>query len=163
MISIIDTLKKLAGALWLICFVVLSATGFGPWLILQKRLAGYWLMVHATFAPVFALCTAALAVMYAQNRRFDKSDGIFLSRIFRRRNPDETPVGNGSVIVMKVSFWLICILALPLFLSSVLSMFPLFGTAGQKFLFQLHRYSALLLALAAIVHTCLVIKTQAAK
>jgi cytochrome b subunit of formate dehydrogenase len=163
MISIIDTLKKLVYALWLVCFVVLLVTGFGPWLIWGKRLAGYWLMAHATFAPVFALCMAALAVMSADNQRFDKSDWNFLSRIFRRSTPDEGPVSCGLVLVKKVCFWLICVPAVPLFLSSVLSMFPIFGTAGQKFLFQLHRYSALLFALAAIVHTCLAIRKWAAK
>jgi hypothetical protein len=39
-------------------------------------------------------------------------------------------------------------------------MFPLFGTDGQEFLLNLHRYSALLLALVAIVHTYLIIRTQ---
>ena len=163
MISIIDTLKKLAGTLWLICFVVLSVTGFGPWLILQKRLAGYHLMIHATFAPVFALCTAALAVMYAHYMRFDKSDGIFLSRIFRRRKPDEKLVGDGFVIVMKLSFWLICVLSVPLFLSSVLSMFRLFGTTGQEILFQTHRYSALFFGFAAVVYTLLALRKTASK
>jgi len=161
MILKIDNLKKLAAAVWLICLVVLSATGFGPWLVLHKRLTGYWLMVHVTFAPVFALCTAVLAVMYAHNLSFDKKDWLFLLRIFRRRNANKETVGNGSVIVMKVCFWLICVSALPLFLSSVLSMFPLFGTEGQEILFQTHRYSALLLSLAAILHTYLVIKIQA--
>jgi len=47
----IGLLKKLVYALGLVCFVVLLITGFGPWLVLQKRLAGYWLMAHATFAP----------------------------------------------------------------------------------------------------------------
>jgi hypothetical protein len=51
-------------------------------------------------------------------------------------------------------------LALPVILSVVLSMFPLFGTDGQEFLLNLHRYSALLLALVAIVHTYLIIRTQ---
>lgn len=159
----IGLLKKLVYALGLVCFVVLLITGFGPWLVLQKRLTGYWLMAHATFAPVFALCMAVLAVMESHNQRFDKSDWLLLSPMVRLRTPDEGPVSNGSVIVMKVCFWLICVLLVPLFMSSVLSMFPLFGTAGQDFLFQLHRYSALLFALAAIVYTCLAIRKPAAK
>ena len=159
---IISLLKKLIYILALVCFAVLAVTGFIPWL-LGKSLSGYLLMIHATFAPVFALCMAALAVMEAHNQRFDKSDWLLLSRMVRLRTPDEGPVSNGSFIVMKVCFWLICMLALALFLSSVLSMFPLFGTAGQKFLFQLHRYSALLLALAVIVYTYLVIRIQVRK
>jgi hypothetical protein len=40
---------------------------------------------------------------------------------------------------------------------------PLFGTDGQEFLLNLHRYSTLLLAAAAILHTYLIIKTKMAK
>jgi len=159
---IINLLKKLIYILALVCFAVLAVTGFIPWL-LGKSLSGYLLMIHATFAPVFALCMAVLAVMEAHNQRFDKSDWLFLLRMVRLKTPDEGPVSNGSVLVMKVCFWLICVLAVPLFLSSVLSMFPLFGTAGQKFLFHLHRYGALLFALAAIVYICLSIRKRAAK
>lgn len=162
-LSALGILKKLIYLLGLLCFAVLLITGFGPRLILGKSLSGYWVMAHVTFAPVFALCIAALAVMKAHSQRFDKSDWNFLSCIFRRSTPDEGPVSNGPALVMKVCFWLICVLAVPLSMSIVLSMFPLFGTAGQKFLFQLHRYSALLLTLAAVVHTCLVIKTQVTK
>jgi len=54
-------------------------------------------------------------------------------------------------------------LALPVILSIVLSMFPLFGTDGQEFLLQLHRYSALLFALVAIMYTYLVILTRMLK
>jgi hypothetical protein len=39
-------------------------------------------------------------------------------------------------------------------------MFPLFGTHGQELLLDVHRYSALLLALAAIVHIYLMIRTE---
>ncbi len=161
--SIIGLLKKLAYLLALICFVVLLITGFGPWLILGRSLSGYWAMAHVTFAPVFALCIAVLAVMEAHNQRFDKGDRQLVAHLVRAGTTDEEFVGSSSIIVMKICFWLILIVALPLFLSIVLSMFPLFGIRGQKFLLQLHLYSALLLALAAIVHTFLVIRTQMRK
>ena len=49
------------------------------------------------------------------------------------------------------------LLALPVILSIVLSMFPLFGTDGQVWLLDLHRYSAVLLVMAILVHTYLTI------
>jgi cytochrome b561 len=79
-----------------------------------------------------------LALMWAENRRFNKNDWPYLQ---------------------KICFWLIIILAIPLILSIVLSMFPLFGTKGQEFLLDTHRYCALLLALVAIVYTYLIIRT----
>jgi len=162
-IWIIGRLKKLVYVVAMVCFVVLSITGFGPWLILGKSLSGYWVMAHVTFAPVFALCIAVLAVMEAHNQRFDKGDWQLVEHLVRAGTTDEDFVGSSSIIVMKICFWLILIVALPLILSIVLSMFPLFGIRGQKFLLQLHLYSALLLALAAIVHTFLVIRTQVRK
>jgi len=143
----IGILRKLVYLLTLLCFVVLAVTGFYPTLILGRHLSGYLLMVHATFAPVFAGCVAVLAVMWAHNCRFDKdSVGYNISHHYS--------------LGQKISFWLIVSLAVPLILSIVLSMFPLFGTDIQKFLLNLHRYSALLLMLAAVVHTYLVILTQ---
>jgi len=162
-IWIIGRLKKLVYVVAMVCFVVLAITGFGPWLILGGSLSGYWLMAHVTFAPVFALCVAALAVMEAHNQRFDKGDRQLVAHLVRAGTTDEDSIGSSSILVMKICFWLICVLALPLILSIVLSMFPLFGIRSQKFLLQLHLYSALLLALVAIVHTFLVIKTRVRK
>lgn len=157
--SIIGLLKKLAYILALICFVVLLITGFGPRLVSGKSLSGYWAMAHVTFAPVFALCVAALAVVWAHRCRFDKSDYQALLHLIQRHTQKDA-LCEISELIRKICFWLILIVALPLILSIVLSMFPLFGTAGQKFLFHLHRYSALLFTLTAIVHTYLVIRIQ---
>jgi cytochrome b subunit of formate dehydrogenase len=117
----------------------LGITGFYPVLVLKESIHGYWLILHAVFAPVFVICLAGLVVMWAGNCCFNKNDWPWLQ---------------------KICFWLIVILALPVILSIVLSMFSLFGTQGQEFLLQLHRYSALLLALIAIVYTYLIIRTQ---
>jgi len=86
-----------------------------------------------------------------------------VAHLVRAGTTDEDFVGSSSILVMKICFWLICTLAIPLILSIVLSMFPLFGIHGQKFLLQLHLYIALLLALAVIVHGCLVIRSRVRK
>ena len=161
-IWIIGRLKKLVYVVAMVCFVVLSITGFGPWLILGRSLSGYWVMAHVTFAPVFALCVAALAVIWSHSCRFDKSDYQALLYLIQRHTQKDA-LCEISELIRKICFWLILIVALPLILSIVLSMFGLFGTSGQKFLFHLHRYSALLFTLAAIVHTYLVIRTQMRK
>jgi MFS family permease len=138
----VGVLRKLLYLLALLCFLILVVTSFYPVLILKEPIQGYWLMLHATFAPVFAICLAGLAIMWAGNYSFNK---------------------NGWPWLQKICFWLIILLALPAILSIVLSMFPLFGTEGQEFLLDTHRYSALLLALVAIVHTYLIIRTQIGK
>ncbi len=137
--SPVSTARKLIYLLALLCLFMLVITGFYPALVLQESIHGYWLILHTIFAPVFAVCLAGLVVMWVENCRLNKND--------RPR-------------LQKICFWLIVILSLPMVLSIVLSMFTLFGTEGQEFLLQLHRYCALLLVLTAIVHTYLIIRTQ---
>ena len=163
-LSLVGVLRKLVYLLALFCFVVLAVTGFYPVLVLGKQISGYWLMLHATFAPVFAACLAVLAVMWASHCRFTRSDWPWLQRLIRRvilpKTDNTDLVGESSNPGQKITFWLIVILAMPLILSMVSSMFPIFGTEGQELLLNMHRYSALLLALVVIVHTYLIIRTQ---
>jgi len=159
-LSLIGVLRKLVFLLALLCFVVLLATGFFPRLVLEKPISGYWLMIHATFSPVFAACMAVLAVMWAHNCRLDKNYWPWLQRIMQRKTTDMS-AGEKHELTLKVTFWIIIFLALPLILSPVLSMFPIFGTHWQELLAQLHRYVALSLALVVIVHIYLLILTQA--
>jgi cytochrome b subunit of formate dehydrogenase len=155
----VGVLRKLVYLLALLCFLVLVVTSFYPVLILKEPIHGYWLMLHATFAPVFAACLAILAGLWADNCRFDKNYWPWLQRILGRKAVNKADVKKGELL-RKVCFWLIMLLALPVILSIVLSMFPLFGTKGQEFLLDTHRYCALLLALVAIVYTYLIIRTQ---
>ena len=170
-LSLVGVLRKLIYLLALLCFVVLLITGFYPVVALGDSISGYFLMVHATFAPVFAACLAVLAVFWADSCRFDKNYWPWLQRVLGREAVDKADVkkyeprpsdGLGELL-RKICFWLIVLLALPVILSVVLSMFPLFGTAGQHFLLNTHRYSALLFALAAIVHIYLIILAKMKK
>jgi uncharacterized membrane protein YagU involved in acid resistance len=122
----------------LVCFLGLVITGFYPEMVFGESISGYWLILHTAFAPVFAVSLAVLAVMWA-------------GKCYLRK---------GEWNLQKIFFWLIVILAVPVILSIVLSMFNLFGTEGQEFLLQLHRYSALLLALIAIVYIYLTIRSK---
>ena len=141
----VSALRKLIYLLAMLCFLGLVITGFYPALFLQESITGYWLTLHTVFAPVFAACLALLAVMWAANCTFNKDDWLY-------------PRIRGNGLLRKICFWLIVLLALPVILSIMLSMFSVFGTQGQNFLLQLHRYSALILALVIIVHTYLTIR-----
>lgn len=164
-LSLLGILKRLVYLLALICFVVLVVTGFYPALVLGKPLSGYLLMAHATAAPVFAGCLAVLALFWAQHYCFNHTDCPWLQRILKRiihtEQLNKDTLSESYCIGQKVCFWLIILLALPVILSIVLSMFHIFGTHAQELLLQLHRYSSLTLALLAIVHTYLIILAQA--
>ncbi len=170
-LSLVGVLRKLVYLLALLCFVVLAVTGFYPTLILGGHISGYLVMVHATFAPVFAICLAVLAVMCARNCRFNRSDWPWFQRIVQRvtlvkstgeeRKSKSSGLSTGHLAVgQKVTFWLIIFLALPLILSIVLNMLSLFGTHGEELLLSVHRYTALVFALVGIVHIYLVIRNK---
>jgi len=162
-LSPVGILRILVYLLALLCFVVLAVTGFYPTLVLGEHISGYLVMVHATFAPIFAVCLAVLAVMWAGRCRFVYSDWPWFERFVQRvtsvKSSSEEAPSKSSGLGQKMAFWLIILLALPLILSIVLSMFPLFGTHWQELLLSMHRYTALVFALVAIVHTYLVIRT----
>jgi len=158
-------LRKLVYLLALLCFVVLAITGFYPTLVLGEHISGYLVMVHATFAPVFAICLAVLAVMWSRNSRFTGNDWPWFQRFVQRvtlvKSTGEEAPSESSGLGQKISFWMIIFLALPLALSVVLSMFPIAGTHWQELLLGIHRYTALVFAIAVIVHIYLVVRCKA--
>lgn len=129
--------RKLVLLLALLSFAVLFLTGFGP-LFFGCRLAGWLLMIHATFAPILAVCLAILAFGWAG------------AMVFEGR-PDA---------VLKCCFWTLLVLSLPLALSMVFSMFPWFGTDGQNLLLEIHRWSALAFGSSAFLFLYLLIRRQ---
>jgi cytochrome b subunit of formate dehydrogenase len=159
----IGRLVRLAFLLALLSFAVLLLTGFGPPL-LGGQLTGWLLMLHVTFAPVLIVCMAFLVLVRAHRMAFDGGDLQTLRRLPSRRScggrscplTDE-PLGS------KCCFWLLAGLSLPVALSAILSMFPFFGTEGQAFLHQLHRWSALLFACTAIADLYILIRQQVRK
>jgi cytochrome b subunit of formate dehydrogenase len=153
--SFVDILRMLVYLAVLLCLVVLAVTGFYPVLVRGEHISGYLVMVHATFAPVFAVCLAVMAVMWARNGRFSPGDWPWFDRLVQRATlvqnaGEERPRSSG--LWRKIFFWLTIFLALPLGLSMVLSMFPLFGTHGQEFLLSMHRSTALVFAPIAFIH-----------
>lgn len=161
--SLVSILRLLVYLLTVLCFLVLAFTGFYPSLILGEHISGYPVMIHATFAPVFAVCLAVLAVMWARNCRFVCGDWPWFEHLVQR----VTLVGSDAMpsrstgLGQKIAFWLIIVLSLPLILSIVLSMFPFFGTHWQELLLNMHGFIAILFSLVAIVHTILLIRARA--
>ena len=162
--SILGVLKKLAYLVSLICFLVLAITGFWPLLVRGEHISGYLMMIHATFAPVFALCLAILAITWAGANRFTAEDCPWVQRLLRRTTrlhvaATDKP-GRCAVLWYKATFWLLMFLALPLILSIVISMFHILGTDWQFFTMAIHRWTALVFAVVAILHTYLAIRTR---
>ena len=165
--SLVIILRMLVYLLALVCFVVLALTGFYPVLVLGEHTSGYLVMLHATFAPVFAICVAVLAVLWASNCRFTAGDWPWFEHIVQRvtsvKGSGKPTKSKSSGLGQKITFWLIIFLALPLALSIILSMFPLFGTHWQEFLLGLHRNTAYVFTVVVILHILLLIRATAKK
>jgi len=165
--SLLGALKKLCYLVTAVCFVVLAITGFWPVLVKGEHISGFPIMIHSTFAAVFAVCLAIITITWAGSNRFEKSECPWLWRLLRRVTNLRIPMQEGSckgiVIVKKAMFWAIAGLSLPLILSIVLSMLHLFGTHWQEILLAAHRWSALLFAVAVILHTYAAARLQMAQ
>jgi hypothetical protein len=148
--SIVTWLVRLAILVGMGSFAALFLTGFIP-VFLGLRLTGYLLIAHVTFAPVFIICLAFLILVRAQTHAFVRANAEWVMALIGF--PAEEPLGRADRGLMtKAAFWTLAVLSLPLVLTSVLSMFPVFGTHGQDVLFELHRYSALVFSMTVIVH-----------
>jgi len=143
----IANIRKMVYAFVVSCFFVLAGTGFAPILLSGDHLTGILLVIHVTVAPLFALSLSAAALLWAQTLRFDGEDW----RVVRHLG-DPALRAKTIRFATKLGFWLILLLSLPLMLTVILELFPLFGTEGEAFLIQLHGYSALFLMLATLAH-----------
>ncbi len=155
-------LRKLAFLLGLLSFAVLLLTGFLPPL-LGGRLEGYWLMLHATFAPIFIACAAVVVVTGAERYRLLKYDAENLADLLKNRKIKNTCWLTDCSAAPKAGFWLLAALSLPLTLTMVISMTTLFGTEGQEWLFEAHRWSALAFAVVAVLTLYVLIRKEIRK
>ena len=164
MVKPIAVLRKLVYLVTGVCFLVLTITGFYPVLIKGEHISGYLMMVHATFAPLFAVCLAALAVMWAQRCRFEDGDCPVTKRLVQWltgcQEPEQKAKTGGACVGQKVFFWLLIVLALPLILSIVVSMFPLLGTHWQEILLAVHRYVAGAFVVVGVLHMFMLLRSR---
>lgn len=165
-LNIINALRVLVYTVAMLCVVIQAVTGFIP-VLKGEHISGYPVMIHATFAPVLAVCLAVLAVLWAGRCRFTRGDWPWFERLVQRVTGADSSGGPATcrcaALVQKVTFWLIVFLALPLILSIILSMFPLVGTHGQKSLLALHRNAAAVFLLVAVVHTLALLLSRSKK
>ncbi|HEX7572301.1 MAG TPA: hypothetical protein VF514_04355 [Bacteroidota bacterium] len=128
-------------------FLILALTGFLPVIFLGIHLSGVLLVIHVTVAPLFAVSLSALALLWAHRLRFDESDWQIALGSGRWESSRKDALIR---LALKVGFWIVLSLSLPLMLTVILGLFPLFGTEGEALLIRLHGYSALLLMMSAL-------------
>lgn len=160
-LTFIGVIKKLLFLLTLLCFVVLLLTGFIPKLICGHTITGYPLMIHATFAPIFAICIAVLAVLTAAQHSFDRSNWRIVLNICKPDDPAIEACEKSGCFVKKLCFWVVIALSLPLIISVLLGMLPFFDVHAQELFINIHRYSAVFLTASAIIYIYLTVIEKA--
>lgn len=124
----------------------LAASGFFFAIFVPRGLTGYPLIGHVMAGGLFAVCVTVIVIF--KGRKFiHVPEPINLSPALL----DPRKMGITAARVKIAAFWIFVLAGFLLTLSAVLPMLPLLRTAGQKFMFEFHRYGALLSVLAAMV------------
>jgi hypothetical protein len=128
-------------------FAYLAASGFFFAIFIPRGLYGFPLVGHVMAGGLFAACLALIVVF--KGRYFisvPKPVNLSLALF------DPGKMGITADRVKLAAFWLFVLAGFLLALTALLPMLPILRTAGQKFMFEFHRYSALVSALAATVY-----------
>jgi len=153
---VLVSLRVLFFAIAAASVVVLSLSGFIPYLLIGS-VSGVSLVLHVAIAPVFAVCMTAMTLLWAHRHRLDAQDLRWFWSIAQRRNGVTESAGTGHFPAMKMSLWAMVILT-PLIMGSImLSMYPMFGTPGQRSLLTLHLVSGLLFVAAAVAQVVILV------
>jgi hypothetical protein len=128
-------------------FGYLAASGFFFAVFVPRGLYGYPLVGHVMAGGLFAASLTLIVIFKGRNfisvpKPLSLSIALF----------DPRKLGITAARVKIAAFWLFVAAGFLLTLSALLPMLPLLRTAGQKFMFDFHRYSALVSVLAAAVY-----------
>lgn len=146
--------KRLVYILGIASFIILTLTGFLPILFTGNSITGVALLLHVVVAPVFAVCIAIVGIIRADSQRFEPGELRNRFGLVTEKNNGKSSKKQVNSVGQKITFWLVLLLSLPVMVSMILSMYPLFGTHGQEVLLNLHGYSALFLVIACVASFC---------
>jgi len=127
-------------------FLCLAASGFFFGIFIPRGLFGYPLVGHVMAGSLFAVCLTIIVLFKGRNFiSVPKPASLSLALLDIRK------MGITPARVKLWAFWLFAAAGFLLTLTALLPMLPLLRTRGQGLMFELHRYSALASAVAAMV------------
>jgi len=131
---------------WAAAFLYLAASGLFFAIFIRRGLFGLPLLAHVMAGGLFAVGLAAVMILRAGAHRFDRRESAvfehFSCPIFKNLSKE---------FVRKVIFWTVGFLGFIQVTTALCSMLPVFTFKTQVALLMIHRFSALGLALAAIL------------
>jgi formate dehydrogenase subunit gamma len=146
---------RLLQAGMLAIFAVLALSGLVPAVAHGAPLLGWWGVVHVAVAPAFAACVAFVTLTWAERCRFEAHDWEWAKGAGGYLGGKRTLPAGWFNAEQKAFVWVAAVLTIVLILSGLGRMSPILGATGQRVLIEAHRYAALLLTLAVVVHVYL--------
>ena len=110
--------ERLVHGLFIIATALLAFSGILP-LAFRHPMHGWMLMLHMSVAPLFAICVAALAILWANASRW------------------------------TIETWLAMLGSFITIAAAMLAMMTWFGSDGQRWLLSVHRLSGMIVVIAA--------------
>lgn len=155
MFASVGALRRGAWVLTTVLALLLALSGFLPVMFAGEHPSGTFLLMHVVAAPLFAIALAAVSLLWSHHQQITEQDMPLLREVLRGR---VSAVPGGFHLLARMLFWAALVLALPLMLSIILSLYPLFGTEGNRALIELHGYTAVGLVAVALLHGyCLIL------
>jgi len=128
-------------------FILMFLTSFLPTSFTGGHLTGLFLIIHITLAPLFSLSLATLILIYSYELKLNYTDFVNSREWLKNNNKNNRKY---FISYIKILFWLLTIISIPLLLSIILSFFPITGIEWQNFYLVVHRISALIFTLAIL-------------
>ena len=122
-----NLLRTILLNLSILLLCLLALTSFLP-VLFGYSLTGIFLVLHVMIAPVFVFVFTLAIIFWADKMKF-KQPVDFESADSKNR----------------LYFWLFLLASVPAILSIILEMYPLFGMESMHVLYELHKYSTLIL------------------
>ncbi len=131
--------------LFYLSFIYLAASGLFFALFIPRGLYGYPLLLHVAAGAAFAVSLTVIVITRARNYiEMPKPLVLDISLFDPRR------LGITTIRGQYAAFWVLVIAGFCLLLSALLPMMPFLQYDGQKLMFAVHRYSALVSIIAAV-------------
>ncbi len=131
---------------FLLSFLYLAASGFAFALFTSRGLFGLPLLFHVFGGGIFSLCLALLVILRAKHySRLTPQNGM------AEASSGSLHLNRLTSLLRPALFWLFVLSGFSLGLTALLSMFPYFSFEGQAGLVTVHRYSALIGFLSAML------------
>jgi len=133
-------------------FVTMCVSGLTPVIAEGAVVRGWYWLIHVAAAPVFIAGLVSLLASWAMDCRFQRHDWEWAKKFGGYLWGDKHAPADRFNAGQKAYLWAVALLSLLVLLSGLGRVVPVFDAEGQDVVYQIHRYSALLLVLAAITH-----------